>query len=514
YPPSGTQWQQKYLGPKPVVEALNGLADRKGITEDRGFFDKMRRFYQEQVLNVGFPVHAMNILNKVAEVHPAGVLNPKAWTDMWKVAVSKELRTRATNPDDIATDALLKHGGFTSQQASGFKEYIGGNLNPANWYEAERRFGHKFLFEPGALNGRGGLDQAARVWLRDYVKNADPKISDAEFGRQANTTFGNYSKMNQPEQRQAVSKFMLFPGWTISTAKFAMQHPIRTTVPGAVLVWMANQIIHAAGHSRDEDKNDIWAIHYGNRSIGPRLIIDPMGKHLFRPVIDAALSKSRGESNIEALTKAEKASRSGAGALASELRPELTGALSYVSNRKNLFSTQELNKKGDYSKPGKILPNKAAENDAELAARTVFPLSTRFMDTDGNYDWRSYVGSMVGLPNYESNAKSRLIQNASHAQAITQTLSTLEKTDPKKATEFLRDPNNAAAVQFIKPLNSLISQSRKIDQAEQAIDASDEPPPRKAAVKQELENARQSIWKQADQLDKIMSERKQGVVTR
>lgn len=515
YPPSGTQWQQKYLGPRPVVEALNGLADRKGITEDRGVFDKMRRFYQEQVLNVGFPVHMMNILNKVAEVHPAGALNPKAWVDMWRVATSKELRIRAADVDDKATDMLLKYGGFTSQHAEGFRNYLGGNLNPANWYEAERRFGHKVLFEPGALKGHGGLDQAARVWLRDYVKNADPKISDAEFAREANTTVGNYSKLNQSEQRQAVSKFMLFPGWTISTAKFAMQHPIRTTIPGAVLVWMANRIINATGHNRDdEDRNDIWAIHYGNRSFGPRLLIDPMAKHLFRPAIDYAVARMRGESNRSAIGRSEKAARSGAGALASELRPELTGIASYAANRKNLFSTQELNNKDDYATPGKYLPTKSMENETKLALRTALPITTRLLDEDQHFDWKSYVGSMLGVPNYESDAKSHLLSNASQTGTVHRVLAKLLKTDANGAHEMLSDPENKLYQAMAPAFSELTKQMRKLDDADSMNDASNDAPPLKASRKQTIEAERQQIWKQADQLDKMMSERKQGVVTR
>jgi hypothetical protein len=161
-PTAGEKFPQaadgKFLGPREVVRSLNDFGRQE---ESRP--GALRRFFQEQVIGFGFGApHIANIMRRVTQSVPGGALNPKGWADAWRVAFDKELRERGVKGlNDPTFDMLAERGAITTGEMQGLREYIGGNLNPANWARAMAQVGHKILFEPGSAGGFGGIDQRA-----------------------------------------------------------------------------------------------------------------------------------------------------------------------------------------------------------------------------------------------------------------------------------------------------------------------------------------------------------------
>ena len=251
-PTAGEKFPQpvdgKFLGPRDVVRALNDYGRR-----DEADPGALRRFFQEQVIGFGFGIpHVANIMRRVTQNVSGGALNPRAWASAWDVACGKELRARGIRGlDDPTFDRLAQQGAISTGEMAQLKEYIGGNLNPANWLRSLAQVGHRVLYEPGAAGGFGGVDQRARLWLADLVQAQRPDLSDEQVGRHVRDALGDYNRTNWSDQQKMLSRFMLFPGWDFSSARWVLQHPIRATVPGAALVcWRTRRATQGRCQSR------------------------------------------------------------------------------------------------------------------------------------------------------------------------------------------------------------------------------------------------------------------------
>jgi hypothetical protein len=491
----------KFLGPRDLVKTLTDFGRR-----EEGEPGALRRFFQEQVIGFGFGVpHMANIMRRVSQTVSGGAVNPEGWARAWKVVLSKELRDRGISGlEDPTFDMLAKHGAISTGEVANLKAYMGGNLNPANWARALAQVGHKFLFEPTTAKGFGGLDQRARLYIADMIKSQRPELKDSEIAAAVRTQLGDYNRANWTDQQKSLSKFMLFPGWDFSSIRWVLQHPIKTTVPPALMVLLANRTLNYFGQNREEDRNDISNIHIGDRSYGTSLVRESVARNLFRPAIAFAQSKMRGESNQRAFDAASQGIRTGAGGLLSMLRPDLSGFLALATNRQNLASGKEIVGSKDYETPGKILPSKALEKQAVFTLRHALPALDRVLDSNEDVDLKSFAGGNLGVPNYRDDAEKRLIRNAAEANRVYQNVSKLAKTNPQQALEMLKDPDNAAYTLFHHDLNNATTVLRTIDQVRETVNASKISDAEKQRQLKALDDTRQESLANADGLNNLL----------
>jgi hypothetical protein len=496
----------KYLGPRELVKTLNDFGRR----EESGP-GAIRRFFQEQILGFGFGVpHIANIMRRVSQSVPGGAANPKGWVESWRVVLSKELRERGISGlNDPTFDMLAKHGAISTGEMANLKEYWGGNLNPANWARSLARIGHEVLFNPEAAKGFGGLDQRARLYIADLVQSQRPELTDAQVAAAVRTQLGDYNRANWTDRQKMLGKFMMFPGWDFSSVKWVLQHPVKTTVPPALVVFLANQALNQLGQNRSEDKYDISNIHVGDRSYGTSLVRESVARNLFRPAIAYAQAKLRGENDQRAMAGAARGVTSGAGGLLSMLRPDLSGFLALATNRQGLFSSKEIVGKDDSAQPGRVLPSRAIEKQAVFALRHAVPALDRMLDSNEEIDLRSFAGGNLGVPNYRDDAEKRLLRNAAEAEEVHRTIGKLAKSNPDLAREYVKDPDNAAFALFYHDLNGLTATLKRMDEAKERIEASGLSADEKKSRTATIDKARESLLQHADGLTNLLFERRE-----
>src|ERR1700730_17789138 len=496
----------KFLGPRELVKVLTDYG-RKEDAQPGG----IRRFFQEQILGFGFGVpHIANIMRRVSQSVPGGAANPKGWVEAWRVVLSKELRERGISGlNDPTFDMLAKHGAISTGEFANLKEYIGGNLNPANWARSLAQIGHEVLFNPEAAKGFGGLDQRARLYIADLVRSQRPELTDAKIAEAVRSQLGDYNRANWTDRQKMLAKFMMFPGWDFSSVKWVLQHPIKTTLPPALVVLLANQALHQLGQNRGEDQYDISNIHVGDRSYGTSLLRESVARNLFRPAIGYAQAKLRGESDARAMDEAARGATAGAGGLLSMLRPDLSGFVALATNRQGLFTGKEIVSREDYDMPGRILPSRAIEKQAVFAVRKAIPALDRLLDSSEEMDWRSFAGGNLGVPNYRDDAEKRLIRNAGEADRVHQVISRRKESHQKEAREFVKDPDNAAFALFHHDLQQMQSTLRRMDQAKEAIKNSGLPDADKQKRLETIEHSRRNLLQHADWLNNTLFERRE-----
>lgn len=428
----------KYLGPREIVDALSDYDANNRLGPE----GSIRNFFRQQIVGLGFGIpHVLNIERRVMQNFHGGALNPKAWVGAFKVALSKTLKERAINGvDDPRFDTLLKNGGMSAGEVKNYRRYIGGNLNPANWAAV----GHKIIF------GKGGFDARARLYVADLMKSQHPEISDPELARAINRSLGDYNRANWTDVQKALSHVLMFPGWDTSSFRWILQHPIRTTVPPAVLVLIANRASHYLGGNQGQDATDIGAVHVGNRAYSTGLLNESLARALYRPALNFAQAKIRGESNARAMAGAGRGVRSAAQGVVAKTMPPIQAAASLAANRQGVYSSKEIVGRGQNT----------GKNLAKLAAKTAFPVADRLFDLN-EIDVPGFIGGNLGVSNYRSDAASRLSRNAAQAATTYSTFAQLRKTDPEEAQRFLDDPDNHAELVFHKNLAELSTALQK-----------------------------------------------------
>lgn len=496
----------RYLGPKEITKTLTDYGRK-----EEGDPGALRRFFQEQIIGWGFGVpHIANIMRRVSQSVPGGAVNPKGWVEAWRVALGKELRDRGiASLNDPTFDMLAKHGAISTGELANLKEYWGGNLNPANWARALAQVGHRVLFEPGSASGFGGIDQRARLYIADLVRSQRPELTDSQIAEAVRTQLGDYSRANWTDRQKLLGRFMMFPGWDFSSLRWVLQHPVKTTVPPALMVMLANRALHSFGLNREEDKYDIGAIHVGDRAYSATLLRESMARNLFRPALNYAQAKIRRESDQRALDAASRGAISGAGGLLGMVRPDLSGFVALATNRQAVFSGKELISRKDLDTPGKILPSKALENVAVSTVRHALPALDRMLDSSEDIDLRSFAGGNLGLPNYRDDAEKRLIRDTAEAERVYQRVSKLAKTNPEQARQFLKDPDNATYALFYRDLAGMTKMLNRIDQAKEAVEASKISDAEKQSRLQAIEKARANLLAHADGLSKLLFQKRE-----
>lgn len=356
----------KYLGPSAVVDALHGLD--KSQPKGGG---PVTRFLREQIIGLGFGVpHVMNIMRRISQGFPAGSGSPANWVRAARVLTDHELWTRAlARTNDPTYDALLRWGGMSPHEVESFKAYTGGNFNPANWLRVFAKVGHDYLFGPA------GLDRRARLYVADLVKSQRPDLSAEKVSQLVNDQLGRYNRATWTEMQNRVGRYMLFPGWDFSSMNWVMRHPIRTTVPPAILIMLANQVIHRYGGNRDEERFDPFAVHVGHHAYGLGLVNEPFARRVAAPAMRATEEALQGGTRRQVAAAAGREIPYAVGAPFGMTLPQVR-LPAEMALGKDEFG-RDIVGKGDWTRPGRVLPSKGLEDEAEHALISFFPQGQR-----------------------------------------------------------------------------------------------------------------------------------------
>jgi hypothetical protein len=209
------------------------------------------------------------------------------------------------------------------------------------------------------------------------------------------------------------------------------------------------------------------------------------------------------------MDEAARGATAGAGGLLSMLRPDLSGFVALATNRQGLFTGKEIVGREDYDMPGRILPSRAVEKQAVFAVRKAIPALDRLLDSSEEADWRSFAGGNLGAPNYRDDAEKRLIRNAGEADRVRQVISQLAKSNPQKAREYVKDPDNAAFALFHHDLSGLAATLKRMDEAKERIESSGLSDADKQARTATIDKARENLLQHADGLNNLLFERRQ-----
>ena len=490
----------RYLGPRSVVDALNGQ-DAPGVSDPSA----IKRFFQEQTVGLGFGIpHMGNILRRVTQSASGGAINPVGWVRALKVAFSQELKERGiSGVEDPTFDRLARFGAIASDsEVSSFKKYIGGNLNPANWIRPFSKIGHDILFKPGAL------DQRARLYIADLIKSQHPEMRDSEIAEAVNEQLGNYNKVNWTKTQAQLSKFMLFPGWDLSSVNWVIRHPIKTSVPPAILVWAANRAINSLGGNRESEKDDFSAIHAGNRAFNVNLLREPLGAAVGGPALRFGRAMVEGKSPTRAVGEASNGLASDITRPLGMLRPDLGAAIELGTNRQRIGGSQEIYKPGDFATPGRVLPNAGLEKIATHTLSRFLPQAERVGEATGRtgtWDPARFIGGNLGVNNYHVDAEDRLHTKMATASQYEQARVAIMRQNPAALKDLItNDPDAAVYLKFRPYIQGSLGQLRKIDQAKQLVSTSNETPDKKSAALAALDNAREQEMVKADKVDRAV----------
>jgi hypothetical protein len=208
-----------------------------------------------------------------------------------------------------------------------------------------------------ALAAASPDDQRARIYIADLIKSQRPEFSDARVAQAVNEQLGNYNRANWTDVQRQISKFVLFPGWDMSSLNWVIRHPVRTSLPPALLIWTANQALNALGKNRESEKNDFFAIHAGDRAFTTGLINEPLSRVAAGAPLRFAQALAEGKSPTRAAGEASRGLVSDVTKPLGMLRPDLGLAIELGTNRERIGSSKELYKSSDFSTPGQLLPH-------------------------------------------------------------------------------------------------------------------------------------------------------------
>ena len=164
-----------------------------------------------------------------------------------------------------------------------------------------------------------------------------PPVRPPRDSRVNNLDRDSFSGFGARESRSRLSTVFLKSATSIRRYEKLIPHGI-LGLPTFV-VMLANRALHSFGLNREEDKNDISAIHIGDRAFSTGLLRESMARNLFRPALNYAQAKVRA---ARAISGRLMRLRAGAGGLLSTMRPDLSGFVALATNRENLFSGKEI----------------------------------------------------------------------------------------------------------------------------------------------------------------------------
>lgn len=432
----------KYLGPREIVDAME--RDGRDIVpqwvRDWGkMTGPLVGAIRQQLLITGIP-HIKNILRRVMQNSPGAQLDPRSWYRAWRILFSKELKERALmGPGDPTFDALLKHAGISDQGVISYDHYLNWNFTEGNWKNLwhAREAVEEAFSEPGVkgkltgvsrlageairaiptskvgkwwhdqLFGPGGLDPRARIYLADLIRSQEPGITDAELAERLNDQLGRYARSSWTDLHRAMAPFMMFPGWNYSSANWVLKHPLRSVLPAAFLILLANMVLRHYHKNREKDKTDYKRLHVGGRSWSDTLFRErlAMDDPLVQIPLDYAQAKLRGKRSGEALGIALSGLTGDAGALLGEANPLVTLPIEVGTNKRNLYDQRALFNRRDFRHRGKVIPEKLGGKGTEglirYGAGKVFPqIDLAYPDEGRGMDPLEFLGRNVGTSNF------------------------------------------------------------------------------------------------------------------
>lgn len=441
-----------YVGPKDIVEAFQSGA--KHVLPDlvRAVGDAISPasgFVRRQVIGMGLGIpHIKNILRRVMQTSPGAQLDPRSYVRAAKVLFSQELRKRGVSGvDDPAFDTLLRHAGISDRGIEAYRDYVNSNLDAdrmarawnlikaagQDWKEYEKNLlaeikaahgegglrgiskaattavsgavesttrplnfvGHRLIFAPG------GIDQKARLWLYDFIKSQDPNITDDQMAQRINDQFGRYNKASWTNAQKDAEPFTFFPGWDYSSVAWVLRHPLRTTLPVALLVLLANQVLYHAGKNKRADSTDLAHVHYGNYSITDNLFRERLASAQAGTALRFAQSALLHKNNEQALRDSLAGVPSDARAFVGMLNP-LAATPIEVATGKDLGTGRDIVPQGDKGHVGK------PEKDwLWYASHKAFPAYTELAAPEKNATPATFALHNIGTSVYKGSKKRR-----------------------------------------------------------------------------------------------------------
>jgi N12 class adenine-specific DNA methylase/GGDEF domain-containing protein len=429
----------RYALPKEIVEALNDAGREKELgalsKKISQVLGPLTQFIRQQIVGLAYGVpHMANILRKVVQATPGAALNPVSWVNAFKVAFSKELKARSiSGVEDPTYDMLLRNAAVSEGAVPVYKRYIEGNFDQDNWsqtfgnafrkggkegakvtplsaaagagrlaIEPLNRFseaGHRNLFKPG------GIDQRARLWLGDFLKDRYPGMGEQRIAHEVNQTLGRYNRASWTDVQRNLGPFMLFPGWDYSSITFALKHPFKTAIAPAILMLLANSAVHAIGGNKKDESKDLERIHIGKYSVRTNLLNDNMGSRIWGWALRGGTAALQGKRRRDVTGEMVKGIPGDvAGVSTGTLNPLVSTPIQLGANRLAPGRQQEIVQRGDLGKKGKVLPNKAAEDYVDFGARRLFPLYDRATQAGNRPSLASFAGT-VGVNINEKKKK-------------------------------------------------------------------------------------------------------------
>lgn len=327
--PEGTETftdrHTRYLLPSDIKGQLDRFQTKDFWNQVYGPTSPITRFVREQTIGYGGGIgHFLNLARRVTHSFPGGPANPVAWVKAFRALTSSDLKQRILSGQDSIVDMLVRNQAFSPQEIESFRQYRGGNYNPANWARVFAKFGHDWLFAPG------GVDQRARVYIADLVKSRRPELSDEKVAQLVNDQLGRYRRESWTNVMHGASRFMMFPGWDFSSVAWVIRHPIRTTVPTAILISTANDILSRVG--APSAKRDSRAIHVAGRAFYPSPIRESLATRAVGPLVNAAGQLAGGQPQQAALSAAREPQQAAYG-LVSMLAPQYRVPIELAMNK-------------------------------------------------------------------------------------------------------------------------------------------------------------------------------------
>jgi GGDEF domain-containing protein len=437
----------RYLAPVPVIDAM----ERDGrdivpqwVKDFSQVSGPIVGAIRQQLLITGIP-HIKNILRRVMQQSPGAQMDPRSWYRAWKILFDKELKERALKGiDDPTFNALLKHAGISTEGAINYEHYLNFNFEEGSWKNlwGTRDALSEAFSEPGLkgkahaigvvagevillpqsfrigkwwhdkLFGPGGIDPRARLYLADLIKSQDPTITDAQISERLNDQLGRYARSSWTDLQRAMAPFVMFPGWTYSSANWVLKHPLRTILPAAFLILLANAVLYHYGKNRHKDKYDYKRIHAGGRSWTDTMLRERMA--LDNPMVQVSMeyakARAQGRRSGGALGIALSGLTGDAGAFLGEANPLVITPVEVAMNRRNLFSHEPIHKKRDWGRRGLLIPKpaggKGAEEVVRYGAGKLFPqIDAAYPNEGAGMDWTGFLGRNVGTSNYADHGR-------------------------------------------------------------------------------------------------------------
>jgi hypothetical protein len=296
--------------------------------------------------------------------------------------------------DSPAFRLLLKHAGISDHGVEAYKAYLRSNLDAnawvralrlmkaagSDWKEFEKNMAAEIraaMREGGLLNyaraattavgtaletpfrplnfvghhlifGPGGFDQRARLLLYRLISAECPDITPDEMAHRINMELGRYNKASWTTLQKDLqaSGLMFFPGWDYSSVEYNLRHPLKGRLPLALLMLIANQVVHHYRKNKQKESTDLTRVHYGKYTISDNLFRERLGEAETGVLTRAGSALLRGGGAEQALRDGVLGVPSDARALVGMFNP-LALAPAEMAFGKELHSGRDIVPQGD-----------------------------------------------------------------------------------------------------------------------------------------------------------------------